>query len=345
MHFGSDNCAPAHPAILEVLAAANDGSAASYGGDGLMEHVRDILREIFEAPDAEVFLVATGTQANALALATYAKPWQKIFCHELAHINVDECGAPEFFSGGAKLAGLQGEHAKIDATTLERAITDIPKDDVHVSQPGPVSISNLTERGAVYQPEEIKAISDVCSTNGLALHLDGARFANGVIATGKTPAEMSWQSGVDILSFGGTKNGLLGVEAVILFDPSKAWEFELRRKRGGALISKHRYLSAQMDAYLTNNLWLNMAGHANSMAQALAHGIVEKGGRIVHPTDANMVFATLPLGSIERLEEAGMCYGPASVETDENGEKRGLGRFICSWATKKADIDDFLALV
>ncbi len=251
MFFASDNTSGVPPEILTALAKANEGYAPSYGNDPIMARVRDRLREIFEAPEAAVYLVATGTAANALAMSIACPPWAAVFCHRSAHVAEDECGAPEFFTGGAKLVLVEGAHGKMTPETLAAALARTGASGVHGVQRGMLSITNVTEAGTVYSVAEVAALTALAKAQNLPVHMDGARFANALVATNASPAEMTWKAGVDILSFGGTKNGLMGVEAVVLFDPAKAWEFELRRKRGGHLFSKHRYLSAQMDAYLT----------------------------------------------------------------------------------------------
>ena len=239
MFFASDNAGRVHPKVMEALVEANEGFAQPYGADPIMQDVRAKLRDIFEAPQAAVYLVATGTAANSIALATIGQPWQTVFCSPVAHIQEDECNAPEFYSGGAKLT-LVGTGDKMTALALRAAIGREETRGVHGAQRGPVSITQVTERGSVYSLDEIKALCDVAKSFDVPVHLDGARFANAQVALGCSAADMTWKAGVDVVSFGGTKNGLMGVEAVILFDPSKAWEFELRRKRGAHMFSKHR---------------------------------------------------------------------------------------------------------
>ena len=255
MFFASDNAGPVHPKVMERVIAANTDYAMPYGKDPIMDEVRDQIRQQFEAPEAEVYLVATGTAANALALACYTQPWQTIFCAKVAHIEEDECNAPEFYAGAAKLTLVETED-KMTPEALRRAIVARMAGDVHTPQRGPVSITQVTERGGVHSLEELRALTAVAKEYDLPVHMDGARFANALVALGCTPAEMTWKSGVDVVSFGGTKNGCMGVEAVVFFDPKKAWEFELRRKRGAHLFSKHRYLSAQMAGYLAEGTWL-----------------------------------------------------------------------------------------
>jgi len=348
MFFASDNASPVPQPVLDAVAKVNEGYAASYGTDVEMDEVRRLIREIFEAPEAEVYLVATGTSANVLSLATLVQPWQAICCHRNAHIAEDECGSPEFYTGGSKLNLIDGDHGKITPAALEAAIKVQVQGFVHSVQRGALSLTNATESGTVYSNDELKALCDVAKRYDMPVHLDGARFANSVVSTGATPAEMSWKAGVDVLSFGGTKNGLMGVEAVILFDPKLAWEFELRRKRGGHLFSKHRYLSAQMLAYLTDGLWLDLAGKANAAAKKLSNGILSlEGATLVHPTDANAVFASWNRASHRRAMEAGAKYYFWGSEGNLDGPDDGLesARLVCSWCTADAEIEQFLALI
>jgi threonine aldolase len=343
MTFASDNCGPAHPRIIEALARANEGYAASYGADELMAETRARLREIFEAPEAMVHLVATGTAANALALATLSQPWQTIYCTPLAHINCDECQAPEFYTGGCKLS-LVGAADKMTPAALSEAIAEAGHGNVHVAQPGPVSLTQVTEMGRLYTLDELQALSGVAAAHGLPVHLDGARFANALVALGCSPAEMTWKAGIDAVSFGGTKNGCLGVEAVIVFDPAHAWEFELRRKRAGHLFSKHRFLSAQMLAYLADDLWLDMARAANARAARLAAGLRGLPGcRFLAEPQANMIFATLPRATHQRLHAAGAPYHLRAGRLDGADPDEALPmRLVCDWSMSDAMIDRFV---
>lgn len=339
MFFTSDNASGAAPEIIAAIARANDGFARSYGADPLMAHVTQKLRDTFEAPEAAVHLVATGTVANALALAIHCQPWAAVFAHSDAHIATDECGAPEFYTNGAKLVGVPGAHGKMTADALAQSLAHIGDSGVHGVQRGMVSITNVTEAGTVYTPAEIAALTAEARVFGLPCHLDGARFANALVATDATAAEMTWKSGIDVVSFGGTKNGCLGVEAVVIFDPAKAWEFELRRKRGGHLFSKHRFLSAQMDAYLTDDLWLRLASHANQMGARLAAGITAlPGATLQHPAQANMLFPEWQIGTHDRAEAQGAAYYRMPAP-----EGREAARLVASWSTGESDVDDLLA--
>jgi threonine aldolase len=340
MWFTSDNAGPAHPSVIEAITRANQGYAPSYGADAAMERVTAQIRELFQAPDAAVHLVASGTAANALALACLCPPAGTVYCHRNAHIEEDESGAPEFYSGGAKLTLLDGDHAKVATESLERALAAAVRVGVHNVQPAALSLTNVTENGAVYATDELRTLAGIARARGLPVHLDGARFANAVAHLGCTPAELSWKAGVDALSFGGTKNGLLGVEAVILFDAGRSWEFELRRKRGGHLFSKHRFLSAQMQAYLTDDLWLDLARAANARAALLAEGLAAlPGARVLHPVEANMVFAGWPEAGHRAAEAAGVRYYPWP---SEHGP---AARLVCNWSTTEAEIADFMTVL
>ncbi len=337
MFFASDNAGPAHPQIMQRVLEANEGYALPYGNDPLMDEVRTGIRATFEAPDAEVFLVATGTAANALALASYCQPWQVIFCSEVSHIEEDECNAPEFFAGAAKLK-LIATDDKMTPDALRAAIARRAPDNVHMAQRGPVSITQVTERGSVHSLEELRALTGVAKEFDLPVHLDGARFANAIAALGCSAADMSWRAGVDVVSFGGTKNGCMGVEAVVFFDPSKTWEFQLRRKRGAHLFSKHRYLSAQMAAYLQDDLWKKTAQLANDNCARLAEGLRGKGAQFVHEPQANMIFARFPVSVHHKLRNAGATYNLWSID-----DERVTARLVCDWSISRENIDRFLS--
>ncbi|MFK7938387.1 MAG: low specificity L-threonine aldolase [Roseovarius sp.] len=344
MYLGSDNCGPAHPDIMQALVEANTGYQASYGDDTIMAEARDRIRAVFEAPRAAVYLVATGTAANALALSTLTHPWQTIFCAPKAHIQMDECHAPEFFTGGAKLS-LVGSADKMTADALSGRIQNWTAGDVHVSQRGPVSITQATEHGQVYTLDELAALTDVARQNRLPVHLDGARFANAIAALGCTPAQMTWTLGVDAVSFGGTKNGCLGVEAVVFFNPDHAWEFELRRKRAAHLFSKHRFLSAQMLAYLKNDLWLSTARAANAACTRLTNGLRQiPGCTFLEEPQVNMIFARLPRATHQKLQAAGAVYGLYEGPLAEGDpDEPLLMRLVTDWSITDAQIDAFLA--
>ena len=344
MQFTSDNAGPVHPEILDALAAANQGHAAPYGADALTAQVAARIREIFEAPDAAVHLVATGTAANALALSILARPWQAIFCAPLTHANVDECHAPEFYTGGAKCHPI-GDADMIAAADLRRAIESLPEGDVHVSQRGPVALTQATERGRIYSLEQIAELAAAAAGHGLGVYMDGARFANALAALNCSAAEMTWKAGVDIVSLGATKNGCMGVEAVVVFDPALSWEFELRRKRAAHLFSKHRYLAAQMDAYLEGDLWLRSARLANERAARLAAGLRDAPqAEFLFEPQANMIFATLPRRIHQRLTERGAVYHLNGALNADDPEEPLACRLVCDWSVTEEEIDRFVEI-
>ena len=331
---------------MEALTKANHGWALPYGNDDLTRRAADKVRAAFEAPEAAVYFVATGTAANALALATLAKPYDMIFCTPEAHIHEDECNGPEFYTGGAKLALIDSEYALMSPQALDTEMKKRSSWGVHGPQLGPVSITQVTERGTLYPLDHIREIAEVARRHGSLLHLDGARFANACAALGCTPAEMSWKLGVDAVSFGGTKNGCMGVEAVILFDPARAWEFELRRKRGAHLFSKSRFLGAQMDAYMTDNLWLDLATKSNIAAAGLAHHLqmIEGTSFLFEPT-ANMLFPVLSRAAHRRLLGAGAMYHLWDGSLDGDPQTAVGARLVVDWSCEQENIDRFVSIV
>lgn len=340
MFFASDNTAPVPPEVMAALAEANTGCPSSYGTDPLTDRARDMLREVLEAPQAAVQLVATGTAANALSLATICPPWGAVICHRHAHIAEDECGAPEFFTHGAKLVLADGARGRMTPETLAAAIARTGEGGVHGVQRGALSLTNVTEAGTIYTAAETVALATQGRRAGMPVHLDGARFANAVAATGATPADLTWRAGVDALSFGGTKIGLLGVEAVVLFDPAHDWELQLRRKRAGHLVSKSRYLAAQIVALLEGGRWLHWAAHANAMAARLAEGLLARGAGLTHPVQANILFPHWAPGTSSRLRDTGARFYDMPAP-----EGREAARLVTSWATTEAEVDAFLALI
>ncbi|SLN57301.1 Low specificity L-threonine aldolase [Pseudoruegeria aquimaris] len=341
MFFASDNAGPAHPKVMEALLAANEGHARPYGNDDLSEQAARAIRALFEAPEASVHLVATGTAANALCLAALTPPWGTAFCADLAHVEEDECNAPEFFSGGAKLSPVDTTDARITPEALEAALRRRPRGDVHVPQPAALTLTQATERGTLYTLGQIEALAATARAHGLPVHMDGARFANACAALGCTPAEMTWKAGIDAVSFGGTKNGLLGVEAVVFFDPAREWEIALRRKRAAHLFSKHRYLAAQMLAYLHEDLWLHTARAANAKAARLADGLRACPEiALTHRPEVNMIFARLTPALHAHLQEAGAVYSAI-----EAADGTVTARFVTDWSLPDTEIDRFLALL
>jgi len=337
MNFASDNLAGALPEVMDAVVAAGKGAQAAYGGDEWSKRMDKLLSEVFER-EVAVFLVGTGSAANALALSMLAPPIGRIFVHPSAHAQTDECNAPEFFTGGAKLHPVPGEHGKIKAEDLDAAIKSIGKDP-HWAPPSAISVTQVNEAGTVYTVDELGALGEVAKRHKLGYHLDGARFANALAAKNASPAEMSWKAGVDILSFGGTKNGCLALEAVVLFDKARAEEMGFRRMRGGHLFSKMRFFSAQMEAYLKDDLWLRTARHSNGMAKRLVEGLAKTPGiEILSPVDANEIFLTLPVKMADGLEGEGVRFyrwteGP-----------RPLIRLVASFETTQAEVDAVLAL-
>jgi threonine aldolase len=350
MHFTSDNASGVPQQILDALTRANDGFAPGYGADDAMARVQDRIRTLFEAPRAEVFLVATGTAANALAIATHCPPWGAVYCHRHAHVEEDECGAPEFYTAGAKLVPLEGAHGKMDASVLAARLAGAGAVGVHNVQKGMLTLTNLTEAGTAYSPDETAELAALARAHGLPVHLDGARFANALVAQNCAPADLTWRAGVDVFSLGGTKNGLMGVEAVVLFDPdrSPAWEFQLRRKRGGHLFSKHRYLSAQMEGWFQDDLWLDLARHANAMAARLEAGLAQvPGTHLLHPRGGNILFAAFPRRAHRALQAAGARYylWPFDQTLDGDADTPVSCRLVASWSTTEADVDRFVQIL
>ncbi|HZP98324.1 MAG TPA: low specificity L-threonine aldolase [Reyranella sp.] len=342
INLRSDNETGAHPAVIEAVGQAfTSGSAFSYGADPWTKRVQDRLRLIFQRDELVAFPVATGSAANVLALACCTPPWGAIFCHPAAHIAVDEANAPQFFTAGAQLNLIDGPAGKIDVKKLADALAQDVYGVVHHPQPAAVSITQATECGTVYGPEEIAAISTCTRRHGLKLHMDGARFANALSFVGCSPAELSWQAGVDVLSLGATKNGAMGAEVVVFFEPGLAKEFEFRRKRGGHLFSKMRLLSSQLDAYFTDGLWLANARHANTMARRLVAGLTTlKGVQLLYRVDANEIFVVLPAHIHDALQEAGAQYHP--WPSDRPGER--AFRLVTAFDTDPAAVDQFLAV-
>ena len=332
MNFCSDNSTGAAEEILAAIAAANDGAVMPYGNDDLTRRAEAAIARVFEC-EADVFLLASGTAANGLCLSVMAPPFGAVYCHAQSHIHTHECGAPEFYTGGAKLLPVEGDHGRIRGADLKNLLAHVDP-DVHNVRPAAVSITQATEAGTVYAIDEIAEIADLAHSCGLKIHMDGARFANAVASLGCSPADVTWRAGVDALSFGATKNGTFCAEAAVLFDRGLAATFASRRMRGGHLLSKSRFLAAQFDAYLRDKRWLDYASHANAMAARLAAGIEGiAGARILHPVQANEIFVSLPETVIKGLEGDGFGFyrweGEATI------------RLVCAFNTKVKDVDAF----
>jgi len=343
MNFASDNTAGIAPAVLEAIVQANQGFALGYGRDDMTERVARRISEVF-AREVAVFLVPTGTAANALALAHLSPPWGAVLCHAESHIITDECGAPEFFGGGLKLIGLPGAAGKIALATLQEALDRGPWGGPHHVTASILSLSQATEAGTVYRAEEIGALADLAHERGLAVHMDGARFANALARMNVSPAEATWKAGVDALSLGATKAGALAAEAVVFFDPARAAGMPERRKRGGHLLSKHRFIAAQFDAFFAADVWLDLARHANEMADRLAAALSATGLAPVWPVDANAVFVVLPRAVDARLKAAGASYYPWNSQSLQGvvGDDAVLVRLVTSFATTDDDIAQFV---
>ncbi|GGE40629.1 L-threonine aldolase [Marinicauda pacifica] len=336
MNFLSDTTAPAHPAILKALGQANEGFAASYGNDEVCERVTERLREIFET-DLEVLFTTSGTASNALALSALAQADSMILCHEEAHIQRDERGAPEFFTRGAKLLPLHGKHARLRLDGLHKALAEWPADFVHSTPPSVLSLSQLNEAGCTYAVNDVRALALAAHERGLFVHMDGARFANALVTLDVSPAEMSWKAGVDALCLGATKNGAMMAEAVILFPSVKdrLGELKARQKRAGHMLPKMRFVAAQFEGWLANDLWLELARKANANARRLSEGLSAlEGASLAHPVEGNEVFVHLPEPVIARLREAGAGF---------YAWPDGSARFVASWCTTEDEVETLLA--
>jgi len=330
--FASDNTAGICPEVLAEMEQANFGAAVSYGDDEWTGRVRELVRDIFET-DCEVYLVFNGTAANALALAQLCQPFHSVVCHDHAHIQTDECGAPELFTGGSKLLLVGGAAAKLDVTEVDAVIARQP--EVHAHKPRVISITQATEFGTLYTRDEIGAISELARKREMFVHMDGARFANAIAALDCAPKEITWKTGVDVLCFGGTKNGAAGAELVIFFKKELSREFDYRLKQAGQLLSKTRLLAAQWIGLLNNQVWLRNARHANAMASKLAERLsAEAKIEIVLPIEANALFVRMPESLAHDLHSRGWHFYKF-IEPD-------IYRLMCSWATSDAEIDRFV---
>lgn len=328
--FASDNTSGLCPEAYAALAAANVGYAPSYGSDPWTERACELIRQLFERPDAEVFFVLNGTASNSLLLASLAHSFEGVACHEVSHINTDECSAPEFFSGGAKLQALPGADAKLSVAALRNLLRNhLP---LHAARPRVLSLSQTTEWGTVYQPSEIVQLADVAHEHGMRVHMDGARFVNALAALAPcSPADLTWRAGVDVLSLGGTKNGLNTTEAVVFFDAALAQLFDYRCKQGGQLASKMRFQSCQWQAVLESGAWQRHGAHANAMARRLAQALRAINGiELARAVEANAVFVRMDARMADALTTRGWHFHEISG---------GGYRFMCSWATQMAEIE------
>ena len=327
--FRSDNCGRAAPELIEALTAANIGSALGYGGDALTAALQTRLAEVFEAP-VRVFPVPTGTAANAVALAASSTPFGAVYCSPEAHINTSECNATGFFGGGTKLVPIAGLHGKVSAAALQSAIATAGGGLAHKSQPAAVNLVQATDLGAVYSVDEVAAVSQVARAHGLKVHMDGARFANALARLGCTPAQATWRAGVDVLSLGVTKNGGLLADAIVVFTPDAAANIGFHLRRAGLVWSKMRFASAQIIAYVADDLWLRLARQANDAATRFAAQIEPIAGvTITAPVQANELFVDMAPAVLSCLEAEGFLF-----------QRRGprLARFVCRWDTSDSDI-------
>ena len=335
INFRSDNEAPVAPEIMAAISSVNHGSAYSYGADVVSGQLSQKFSRLFEC-DVLVFPVATGTAANALALGHVTPPYGAIYCGEQAHVFVDECGAAGFYAGGAMIRTLTDVEGKITPEVFAQALSDYGAHGDHEAQPAALTVAQTTECGTLYKPDELSALAKIAKQHGMVLHMDGARFANAVSALGCAPADITWRVGVDVLSFGATKNGALAAEAVIFFRPNLAIEFGRQRMRGGHLLSKMRYVSAQLTAYIEDSLWLSLASRANYAAQQLANGLSKlRGVEMCYPVEGNAVFACLPEVMIEGLIEDGFLF-------HRWPGRKGMVRLMCPYTLSEQDIDCFL---
>jgi threonine aldolase len=341
MYFASDNSSGVCPEIMEALQRAAGGYATAYGEDGETGGLQERFGALF-GREVRIFPVITGTAANSLALSALTEPWGQILCHQGSHVYNDECGAPEFFSGGARVVPLPGAGGKIDPEALRRAAAHTGH-GVHTSPARAMTITQATESGTVYTADEIARLTAIAHDHSLGTHLDGARFANAVASLGCAPAEITWKAGIDVMSFGATKNGALGAEAVVFFDPERAADFERRRMRGGHLVSKMRYLSVQLHAYLDDDLWLRNARNANRMAARLHQGLTGIDGvTLLGPAEANEVFAVLPVRMADRLREAGAQFYGDPFDDPAAAEPLEAIRLVASFCTTADDVDRFV---
>ena len=333
-HFASDNYSGVCPEAWAAMAEANIGHEVSYGDDTWTQRAADLLREIFET-DCEVFFVFNGTSANSLSLASLCQSYHSMLCHELAHIETSECGAPEFFSNGSKILLLGGAAGKIDPAEIAPAVNK--RTDIHYPKPRALSLTQATETGTIYSPAEIQTLTETAKKLGLRVQMDGARFANAVASLNVAPADITWRAGVDVLCFGGSKNGIALGEAVVFFDKELARDFDYRCKQGGQLASKMRFLSAPWLGMLKDGAWLRHARHANAMATRLSAGLSKISGvEIMYPVQSNAVFATMPAIAAEKMRTRDWLFYTGVITPGES-------RLMCSWDTTPSDVDGFIA--
>ena len=332
----SDNAAGVAPEIMAALNSANTGSALAYGGDNWTELLRDVVREVFEHPHAEVFPVISGTAANSIGLAALCPPWGSVLCHETAHILQSECGATSMFGGGAVVRGVAGDEFRVNPTTLRQAFEATRWGDPHHSQPSVLSLTNPTDRGTVYTAAQIGDHVAVAGERGLRAHLDGARVANALAALGCAPADLTWRAGIDVLTLGATKNGVLSTDAIVSFDPAISEQLVYRVKRAGHVASKMRFQSVQLTAYLTNGLWLDLARRSNAAMARLSAGLRSLDVEFLNEPDVNMLFARLDPAAVDRMAESGLLFYRQTTDTV---------RLVTSFQTTDEEIDEALVRI
>ncbi|MBK9246345.1 MAG: low specificity L-threonine aldolase [Burkholderiales bacterium] len=337
MDFGSENTSPVHPAYVKAVVEANAGYATNFEAEPWTERALESLKGLFETDQLWAFTVSTGTAANAIAIGAMVPPYGSVLCHWDAHTMTDECGAPEMFSAGARQIALPGEHGRLSREALATYLREARIGVVHAIQPSIISLTNLTEAGTAYRPDDIAGLTEVARKSGLGVHMDGARFANAAAHVGATPAELSWKAGVEVLTLGTTKNGSFGAETIVAFTPKYNTSLAFLRKRSGHFAPKSRFLAAQVQAYVDDGLWLVNAKHANRAALRMAEGLSSIAGvSLVHPTEGNEVFASMPPSMSDALETAGCKF-----QRDWRLHPRH-NRFVTSWATADEEIDCML---
>jgi threonine aldolase len=332
----SDNAAGAAPEIVAAVTAANTGSALAYGGDPWTIRLRELVATVFEHPDVTVFPVTSGTAANALSIATLCPPWGAVLCHETAHILRNEGGATSMFAAGAVMRGLPGDGYRISPEALEHALATTNWGDPHQSQPSVLSLTLPTDFGTIYTPDMVAELTGIARVRGLRTHLDGARIANAIAALGCAPSELTWRAGIDVISLGAIKNGGINADAIVCFDSSLAKPLEYRLKRAGHIASKMRFQAAQLDTYLTDDLWLRLARASNAAMERLAAGLTELGVELLAPVQVNMAFARLEDRVCTALEDQGLLFYRLGG---------GVARFVTSFNTSFDEIDAALEVV
>jgi threonine aldolase len=336
IEFRSDNAAGVAPEIMAAIAEANTGSALAYGADEWTARLRQRVRDVFEHPEADIFPVISGTAANSLALAAMCPPWGAVMCHDTAHILQKECGATSMFGGGAMIRGVAGDGYRIDPAALQQAFEATRWGDPHHSQPSVLSLTVPTDFGTIYTPQQVGELTTLASGRGLSAHLDGARIANALAVLGCSPADLTWRVGIDALSLGAMKNGVLSTDAIVCFDPAIAEQLVYRTKRSGHVASKMRFQSVQLIAYLTDDLWLRLAGRSNATMARLAAGLDKLGVEQLNDPDVNMLFIRVDPAVADRMAEDGLLFYRRAAD---------VVRLVTSFETTDAEVDTALTRI